>query len=296
MGALQLVGLDKADTVERLERELVKLGARRAELAEEIEGLSRREDELEDDGEFLATMAAGRTARTRLRKLDAQIAASRQRLELARDTARAKLRAELLAKFAPAARDYIAAGRAAQETLDRVIAAREALQAAGFRQEYNSLPVPPNVAGTAFPAPDLLGVFEAALDPTRRLSAAAPADTQPRPPKRQAARARLQHEPVSHLFESTTGSAPAAKPAIRPLLRETAAEGEQLIVMIRGGVERPRTGQQLRTGDMIALSPDEATHLLRSAAADLVAVEAPGQLNTSDAVADQSDQKEPAHG
>jgi hypothetical protein len=249
VGVLKMVRGFKADAVERIEAELAELNRQGAELAIQIEQLAAREDDLDDAGELVTASAQTRAARNRLRKLDAEIAATRDRLAAAKAAARAKLRDELLADFLPAARDFLAKARPAQEALGRVLAAREALRASGFDADCQALPMPPHINGSALLAPDLVEAFQAALDPNYAYSRTHRAAT----PRRLATPAR---------------PAQARAPAIaRALLRETARDGERLVEVLRAGVEHPRKGQ-LRVGDVIAMPSVDAEAFIRSGAGD----------------------------
>jgi hypothetical protein len=74
----------------------------------------------------------------------------------------------------------------------------------------------------------------------------------------------------------------------RALLRQTTEKDEVLVRMRRSGVDRPGIGQ-LRTGDVVAVTPAEAAALMANGAADLFE-----ELVGSDAVESSPQPKETA--
>jgi hypothetical protein len=252
----------KPDTVENAERELVKLLDQGAALAAEIEALAMREDELDDVGELITAQATTRAARNRLRKLDAKIKEAREHLAQAKATARAKLRAELLAQFGPEARAFLVKARALQEALERVVAAREALRSAGFATDYAILPVPPAINGTALPAPDLMAAFEAGLERLTQEPASLPSSGRRAPPLKPAT-----VDPTRERSGLDRARTPV-RPEVRAPIREIAAEGQVRVTVLRNGVEL--AGRQLRVGDVVAMAPTEAEIMIRGGAVDRV--------------------------
>jgi hypothetical protein len=252
------------DKLETIEAELASLNAQGAATCGEIEELEARENEIEDPEALAAAIVATKAARNRLRRIEAQIADARDRMAIAQDKVRAKLRAELLAAYTPAARDFLAKARAAQEASARLIAAREALQEAGFSSDYRSAPLPPVVGGAALLATDLLNRFEESLNPAPRLSIAPkPRESRPSQP----APTRLPN-PAEGSFAVP---APVARRQVkRAPLREASAPGERLFAVARDGVEHARKGR-LIAGDVISLTPEEAESLMRAGAGDWLA-------------------------
>ena len=255
----QLLG----ETPERIERELAKLSDQGAALVAEIERLAALEDEPEEGDAVLHALGATRAARNRLAKIDGKIAEARGRLAIARNEARAKLLAELVAACSAAARDYLAEARNAQNKFARLVGTRDALRTAGFEREFLSQPVPPHVGNTALVAPDLLARFEEELNPTQRV----PAAVEPRGAPKAVATPSPAVSPAHR-----------AKPTRRPPLRETAAEGQRLVTVIRGLVDDEARGG-VQCGDVIAMAADEAVIFVSNGAGDFVTNEATFALN-----------------
>ena len=85
---------------------------------------------------------------------------------------------------------------------------------------------------------------------------------------------------------------PAQAPQ-REALRQTAAEGEVLVRLRRGGVDRPGLGQ-LHAGDIIAVTPAEAAALADNGAGEAVIEQPTLQLVAAGDAVDGSAQKEAA--
>jgi len=263
----------KATSAERLEADLEKLNSEGAALCAKIEDLTKRESEIEDAGEIIRTMAEVRAAQNRIRRLDAEIAEVRERLATARDAARAKLRAELLAAFAPVARDFLKHARATQQAFADVVAAREALQDAGFTVDYNGLPIPPGINHSPLLAPDLLDIFDAAINPQRVVPVAVvKPSAAPKP-----APVVMQAPPP-----------PAPRRAKRAALRETAAEGERLFQLHRGTLEHARKGV-IQAGDVVSLTPEEGKLLIINGAGDWIDDEQVAAIDGSSAASGATD-------
>jgi hypothetical protein len=238
-------------------------------LASEIERLAALEDEPDNGSELLAAMGATRVARNRLKKLEAKIAETRERLAFAKDATRAKRRAQLQAVVIAEGREFLAKARATQQALFRVIAAREELQAAGFHREYASLPVLPAINGSALLAADLLSNFEASLQPAAanpvRPGSAAPA---PRISGALSSPPGPQPSPLRRPASDTGAALPVVENT-RPLHREIAAEGEVLVRLVRPGLELS-DGTPGMTGDVISVPEAQAREIMRNGAGDLV--------------------------
>lgn len=242
----------RLDPVERLQAELDRLNAAGAALVSEIARLADQEDDLEDETALARAMVATRAAKNRLRKIDGQVPDVRARLDVARSEVRAKLLAKLQSEHAAAGRAFLDAARPALDAGARLIAAREAVQAAGFRREYDCLPVPALIGDGIVLAPDLLEIYAAALNPKGAAPTPRPAPLIRRPEPDRSAYARQ----VTTLLQPL-----AAPPPARTPLREVAADGEQLVQIVRNGVEHLRTGAQLIVGDVVAVPAQVATAL-----------------------------------
>ena len=262
-GVLEMaLGVFKGETVESLERELLKLNAQGAALATEIDDLAVQADELEDAGELARTTFAAKIASNRLKKLEARILETDARLLAAKGVAREKWRVGLLAAHAALAPRFIASARETQALLIQIGAAKHGLLEAGFRADYAGLSDAPSLAGGALCADDLVTMFEAALKPPV---------ASPKPvsqPRATLERARSPREPAA----ANRIAPPYRAPPPRPPLRQTAAEGEVLFRLHRSGVERPGVGR-LQAGDVIAVSPLEADALARNGAGDTIRAE-----------------------
>jgi hypothetical protein len=133
--------------VEEAERQLARLHQQRDAAAEAVRGAVRRRAALllEDgsDPDIAAADAEADAQRLMIERLDAAEPVLHRRLGELRDTARAKLRAKLLAEHEATVQPYVEAARLAVAAAMRAQEARNALLAAGFRPEAESLPPPP---------------------------------------------------------------------------------------------------------------------------------------------------------
>ncbi|MGZ5782832.1 MAG: hypothetical protein ACXWIW_10240 [Croceibacterium sp.] len=265
--------MTKADTVEELENELARLNADGASTCAQIDDLEAHEATIEDPDALLGALAATRAARNKLARIDRDIAALRDRIAIARDAVRAKLRSELLAAFGPAAQEFLKTARATQAAFERLVTAREALAVAGFAVDYRTLPVPPGIGGAAMIAPDLLDMFEAGLSQKPTLALAAPVHAGP-PHTPSPATATIAET------SAVTERRPWAEPS-RPPRRESAAKGERLFLMQRGRLDHPRKGS-LQAGDIVSLAPAEAVPLIRAGTGDFVT---PAEVSALNAIA-----------
>lgn len=262
---------------EKIEREIESLCATATEAAAELTRLEEAEREIEDAAEMAASMAATRALANRLRRLDGEIAAARERLKVARDEVREQLRLDLVAAFRPAAREFLAKAREAQAAYAAAVAAREAVGAAGFAMDYAELPVPPGIGGAALLAPDLLDQLAQAINPAPvRSKPASRIKAVPAP----APVATPAAEPVPAQAEQPAAPSPMRRRAPR---RDVAGEGERRVHIMRGPIDHPRLGQ-LQGGDVVCMRPDEAEPLMRSGAADWISDEDVTSLDQSDAI------------
>lgn len=249
-----------SDPVARLEAEVVKLNAEGAALVAQINDLEAQENDVEDAGALSTAMVATRAAKNRLRKLDERLVETRAKLDLARDEARAKLLAKLQAAHDAAAADFFARASIASVAATNLIAARDALQDAGFRQAYNMTPTPPMIGPAVVIAPEMIEAYGRMIkgdsQPWRPDSIAAANPTLKLDPPAPRPRAKAELRPQR----------PATKEA-RALLRETAGEGEVLMSVIRPGLEHWRTGEGLTIGDVIAVKTSDAQALAINGAA-----------------------------
>ncbi len=268
--------LSKDAELDRLESDLAGLNAEGAGLAAEIDRLASLESQIEAGSLLMRAMADTQATRNRLRKLEIQIARTTERRDLVKAPARAERRARLVADYDKAASEFLTAARAAQAGFVAILAARDAVSAAGFNADHQSLPVPPGIAGQPLCASDLLDIFEAALKqlresrPGRSEQYAPPIIPFVRPHVE-----RMGAGPVtlSHLDQTI---APAPR---RALLRETAGDGEQLIHIMRNGVEHYRTSEQLLLGDVVAAPPPVAEGLMRNGAGVPISAEEASSLD-----------------
>jgi hypothetical protein len=133
--------------VEEAERQLARLHEQRAAANEAVKAAVRRRAALllEDgsDPDILAADAEADAQRLMIERFDAAEPLLHRRLGELRDVARAKLRQKLLAEHEAVTGPYVESARLAVAAAMRVQEARQALLAAGFRAEAESLPPPP---------------------------------------------------------------------------------------------------------------------------------------------------------
>jgi len=273
MAIFQMANKSKAGAVEDLERELASLNLQGAAKVAEIERLDLQKDELEDAVELVAAMGAFEAQRNQLKKIDARIAETRDRLSAAKDAARARLCHELLTKIPALGRAVIVKAAATQAAIGEFIAARDALRAAGFVSECAGIPIPPNINGAGVLAPDLLSVFEAALTPAKANRVRAGGAESPVGATVIAEPSAAQADPYAAPGgrRITLGAEPSMETAPpRALRRESAKDGEVLVEVMRSGLELSDGVQGVR-GDVVSVPPATAHALMLNGAADLYA-------------------------
>lgn len=269
--------LGRAEPVAALEEELDQLSAEGSRILAAAEADESAAEALEDADAILAALARAKAGRNRLKRIDVEIAATRERLDIARSEARRAELQAMRAAYAKAARAYLAAATSACEAFSQLVAAREAFPERGFSVEQAAIPVPPSLAGHAFLAPDLLENFAAELGRAalgdsfklpRRIATPAIRLTQPHarpalfparmidPEATAAADARAAAERGAALERARVRRAP---------LDEPAGPGEIRLQVLRSGIEHDRLGPLL-VGDIIAAPLALSPEMLRSGA------------------------------
>ena len=251
-------GPTTAELIAGLEGKLDTLSLEGSNLVAKIDDFAAANDQHDDPDKILAGIAGIKAAENRLRKIDFEIADIRDQLDLARSTARAEQLAALRAELATAAEDFHTKSTILIDAVQRLQAARQAIFDAGFKSEYNSFPPPPMIGRGVILDPDLVDLFAAnyarVFNPTLQVNRQQPLHR----PSIAAAPVPARAAPPS----PTRLTAPK-----RPPLRETAGEGQSLIVILRSGVESATHGQ-LQNGDVIAVDRLTAIEMLHNGAAD----------------------------
>lgn len=277
-----------SSSVSALEAELAELNATGAALLSETQ--QRRADlhELDDASAIIHANAAIQATENRLRKVESKIGDVRDKLTAARQTARIKQHAELRVTYATELSKFLTQAEKLLEQLPGVHAAREALFLAGFGIEHEAAPPLPLI-GTAlaidgeiiarlrgdlarFSAPDNFAAPELYRDPALAQAAvaahSASAETEAmrsgRRRKAEQAAPRATERPSSVRLNELP-SPPS--PAPRAPFDEIAGEGEQLVTVLRNGLEIQSKGQ-LRAGDRVAVPAQQAEVLMKNGAVE----------------------------
>lgn len=274
--AKQIVGIPV--TIEDLARRV-------AEIEEEGGSLCSRADELEDqletltdENEIMRAMAGAKAARNRAAVLARDLEVARDRLATARDADRVRRRDDAVAKYRELMLGWLAKAHELELAARPIIAAREAFMSHGFNLEYQVAPRIPIIGQVLHFNEEILqrvraevgqfGAPEYVMDPSigrsDRAIAAADRATYERLQAEQAAKApKLKAVPTPEKPRPRA----VPRPKARPLLRETAGEGERLIVVLRNGLELPGR-EALRMGDIVAVKPEHGMQLIDNGAAD----------------------------
>ncbi|KUR73863.1 hypothetical protein [Novosphingobium sp. FSW06-99] len=265
---------DLASTIAVLEDQLRILNGEGSKLYSRIEDLTAQQDELTETDDLLTSMAGIKAAQNRIRKIDAEIIEVKQRLDIARDAARAARLDSVRAEFFEAADEFLAKAHDARLAAEKMIAGREAIRSEGFGHEYSLTPIPPMIGAMPVLAADLLETFAANLQRSRSSSQRKSAQRQTPattglPPK------EVGRSAAAGPSEAKAKTAPQPNNSSmfarhRDPLREVAREGQRLVVMLRSGVDGQHRGN-LQSGDVIAVDHDHAVILMRNGAAELAA-------------------------
>lgn len=276
--AKQIVGIPV--TIEDLARRVAEIEEEGGSLCSRADALEDQLETLTDEDEIMRAMAGAKAARNRAAVLARDLEVARDRLATARDAERVRRRDDAVAKYREMMISWIAKAHELELAARPIIAAREAFMNHGFNLEYAAAPrIPTFGEGLHFNEDvlhrvrieiDQFGAPEHIVDPSigrsDRAIAAADRATYERLQAEQAAKApKLKAVPTPEKPRPRA----VPRPKARPLLRETAGEGERLIVVLRSGLELPGR-DAMRMGDIIAVTPEHGRQLVDNGAADWI--------------------------